>query len=114
MKSSKKLKIDELKKLMQFRPTLADTAGFFDCSEDTISRFIKSEQGVTFSDFREKHFGLTRIKLRQKALQLALAGEKTLLVFLLKNFCGMRDNPDLTLEQEDHELVFIDKNGKEH
>lgn len=113
MKSSKKIKIDDLKKLMHFRPTLSDAAGFFNCSEDTVTRLIKAEEGLSFSEFREKYFGSTRIRLRQKALQMALSGDRHLLTFLLKNYCGLKDNPDFVLEQEQCELVFVDEAGTE-
>jgi hypothetical protein len=95
---------------MHFRPTLSDCAGFFNCSEDSISRLIKKKENLSFWDFREKYFGATRIRLRQKALQLAFSGDRALLIFLLKNFCGMRDNPEFDFEPQQATLEFIDQN----
>lgn len=107
--STIKIDLKNLKSLMKFRPTLAECAGFFDCSEDTISRFIEKQEGLTFFSFREKHFGSTRMKLRQKALQMAMSGDRTMMIFLLKNFCGMKDNPDFDLEVEKVGLEFLDE-----
>lgn len=108
MRPKKEINKLELIKLMKFWPTLADCAGFLSCSEDTITRFIKKEEGLSFWDFRDKYFGSTRIKLRQKALQMAMSGDRALMIFLLKNYCGMKDNPDVYLEQQEVELEFVD------
>lgn len=89
---------------------MSECAGFFKCSEDTISRIIQKEEGSTFWDFREKYFGATRIQLRQKALRMALSGDRALMIFLLKNFCGMRDNPEFDLEPQECTLEFVDEN----
>ncbi|MBX2995422.1 MAG: hypothetical protein KF681_11385 [Bdellovibrionaceae bacterium] len=93
---------------MKFRPTLCDCAGFFKCSEDTISRIIQKEESLTFWDFRERYFGSSRMQLRQKAFQMAMSGDRTMMIFMLKNFCGMKDNPDFDLEPQQCEVEFID------
>lgn len=72
----------------------------FDCSEDTISRKIEKETGLNFFDFRDRYLGDTRIKLQQKAIQMALAGDRVMLIFSLKNMAGWKDNPDVFMEQE--------------
>lgn len=105
----KKIDHEKLKKLMQFKPTLKDCAGFFDCSEDTISRHIEKIEGLSFYEFRDRYLGLTRIKLQQKAIQMALAGDRTMLIFSLKNLSGWKDSPEIMLEQEPCELVFVDE-----
>lgn len=93
---------------MQFKPTLRDCAGIFDCSEDTISRYIQKYEGLSFFDFREKYLGQTRLKLQTKAIQMALGGDKVMLIFSLKNLCAWKDNPDFTLETDDSIIEFVD------
>ena len=45
-----------------------------------------------------------RLSLVQKAYKLALEkGDKTLLIFLLKNKCGFSDNPAMNFTSEDEE-----------
>lgn len=107
MKQVSCLTLDQLKKLMHFRPTLVDTAAHFNCSEDTISRFIKKSEGLSFFEFREMHFGSTRMRLRAKALQMALSGDRHIMIFLLKNYCGLKDQPEVYLEQNNVELEFV-------
>jgi len=109
----KRISVAQLKKMMPLNPTLKDCAGFLDCSEDTITRAIKKETGQTFYDFRDKYLGITRQKLRQKAFQMAMAGDRTVMIFLLKNYCGMKDNPEIYLEQQEVELEFIDEDDPE-
>jgi AraC-like DNA-binding protein len=104
----KKIDHEKIKKLMAFKPTLRDCAGFFNCSEDTVSRHVEKIEGMSFFDFREKYLGNTRIKLQQKAIQMALTGDRVMLIFALKNLCAWKDNPDFALEQEECTLEFVD------
>lgn len=110
----KKISIEQLKKLMRFKPTLRDTAGFFSCSEDTISRRIKEIAGVSFFEFRDRYVGHTKIKLQEKAIGMAIGGDKTMLMFCLKNLSGWKDNPAIIQEQEECNLHIVDGNGNEY
>ena len=78
------------------------------CSEDTITRAIEKETGLGFWEFRDKYFASTRQKLRQKAFQMAMNGDRAIMIFLLKNYCGLKDNPEAYLEQQNIELEFVD------
>ena len=109
----KKIPIESLKKLMKFKPSLRDTAGFFGCSEDTIARRIKDAEGISFFEFRGRHVASTKLKLQHKAIQMAMKGDKTMLIFTLKNLSGWEDNPKIIQEQEPCDVAFIDENGNE-
>ena len=90
------LKIDatQLTALMRLKPSLADTAAFFSCSEDTIERFIRRVHKVGFADFREQNMVHTRFSLIRKALEKAQAGDNVMLIFTLKNLCGWQERPE--------------------
>lgn len=60
-------------------------------SESTLVRAIKEAHGLNFDDFRDKKTDLTRLKLVQKAVKMALGGNATLLIFSLKNMCAWGD-----------------------
>lgn len=81
-----------LNKYLQFKPSLSDTADLMDCSEDTLQNKIKEKYNVTFSVYRDKKMSKVRLTLTQKAIQMANAGDRTLLIFCLKNYCNWTDN----------------------
>lgn len=89
---SKVAKIDpaEFEKLCALQCTLAECAGWFDCSEDTIEKFCKKQYGTTFTDIFHQKRGKGLISLRRKQFQLA---EKSaaMAIFLGKNYLGQRD-----------------------
>src|SRR5687768_11361422 len=85
----------KLKEFMRLKPTLADTAAFFECSERTIERFIKDKFEITFVEFRERNMVHTRMSIVRTAISKAQRGDNTMLIFCLKNLCGWRDKqPD--------------------
>lgn len=82
---------------MRMKPTLADTAAFFNCSEDTIERHIRRIFKLNFSKFRDQNLVHTRFSLVRTAITKAEKGDNTMLIFCLKNLCGWKDKP---LEEE--------------
>lgn len=88
-----KIEIDEakLKALMRLKPTLKDTAAFFECSEDTIERKCQKLAGVSFAEFRDQNMVHTRFSLVRKAITKAESGDNVMLIFCLKNLCDWRD-----------------------
>ena len=78
--------------LMRMKPSLADTAAFFQVSEDTIERATEREFGLTFVKFRERHMVHCRHELIRKAYSMALEGDKSMLALCLKHMCGWNDS----------------------
>jgi AraC-like DNA-binding protein len=60
--------------LLQCNASRRDCAKYFKCSEDTVERRIKEKTGQTFSDYAEPYRDGNRLRLHQKALQLANSG----------------------------------------
>lgn len=84
---------DKLLQLMKFRPTREDCGAFFKVSPQTIDAHIERETGLSFKEFREQGMVHVRLSLIQKAIDMAQKGDRTMLIFSLKNLCGWNDNP---------------------
>lgn len=81
--------------LLPYGPTLSEMCNHFDVHENTIKNFCKREYNTTYTELMELKMGSVRIRLRQKAITMALNnGDRTMLIFCLKNLCGWSDNPD--------------------
>lgn len=82
---------ENLVNLMRFRPTLKVTADWFGTSEDTIERRVRKWEKITFGEFKEKYSQHIRFKLMDRAIEMAMSGNATIMIFALKNFCGWTD-----------------------
>lgn len=82
---------EQLKQLMRLKPTLKDTAAFFDVHPDTVANTIRREWNLTFSEFQDQNFVHTRMMLVRTAIEKAEKGDNVMLIFCLKNVCGWRD-----------------------
>lgn len=102
--SKKDVDYGDLKKIMQFKPSLLQVAGWFEVSTETIKRRIKdfeNDRNMNFVQFRDKYMARTQIGLQQTAIKKALTGDNCMLIFCLKNLCGWADNPQVTISFED-------------
>jgi len=97
-------KVHQLKELMRLKPTLDDCAAFFECSKRTVERFVQDTYGITYGEFRQQRMVHTRFNLVRKAIDKALKGDNTMLIFCLKNMCGWKNEPG---ENEDVEKVLV-------
>ena len=90
----KEINPDEFAKLCGLQCTLAEIAGFFDCSEDTIENWCKREFNETFSETFKKYSAGGKLTLRRNMLRLS---EKSavMAIFLAKNWLGMTDNVEV-------------------
>lgn len=88
-----KIEIDKgkLEGMVMFGATCLECAEILGCSDDTIRNFVHSEYGLTFSVFSHQKKGQIRYKLRRKQIELALAGNVTLLIWCGKNILGQSE-----------------------
>lgn len=71
---------------------LKDVAEIMKVSEDTIERRIREKDNCTFAEYRSKKMTRTRFNLVFKAIQMARAGDRVMLIFCLKNICRWQDS----------------------
>lgn len=78
-------------KLCTLQCTLAEIAGFFSCSEDTIERAVKRDKHMSFADyFSQKRVG-GKIALRRSQFQLA-ERSAAMAIWLGKQYLDQRDD----------------------
>lgn len=101
--------------LLQFKVPLYFVADYMNISRDTIIRRIKEDYDMTFAEYHELRLMRTATKLQQKAIEMALAGNATMMIFSLKNLAGWADKVEndvkiastglnITISKEESEL----------
>ena len=86
-----KLNYDKLDAMLQFKVSLAFCADYLGVSRDTILRRIKDDHGMSFTDYHALKMERTATKLQQKAIEMALGGNNTMMIFCLKNLAKWSD-----------------------
>ena len=104
---------DKLDALLQFKVPLRFCADYLGVSRDAIIRRLKEDHGMTYGEYHELKMQRTATKLQQKAIEMALNGNTTMMIFALKNMAGWSDkietelknaNITLKIDQEDEDL----------
>lgn len=112
----KEIDTENFKKLCGLQCTLTEIAGFFDCSEDTIERWCKREQSMSFAECFTKYSAQGKISLRRVQFKLA---EKSaaMAIFLGKQYLGQTDRTeaevsvmDDTASKEIEEMIYAASN----
>jgi hypothetical protein len=93
--------------LLQFKVTLKFCAEYLECSVDAIQRRIKEEKGKTFEEYHASKLGRTAVKLQQKAIEMALTGDRTMMIFCLKNLAGWADKVDHGVDDKAGECLKL-------
>ena len=89
-------------KLCHMQAPLSEIASWFDCSEDTIERRVKEEHGMKFADYYAQKRGKGKVALRRKQFDVAMSGDKTMLIWRGKQYLGQQDQVHI---EEEIELV---------
>lgn len=108
-----KIEIDweEFDKLCFMQCTLAEIAGWFDVSEDTIERRVKEEKGLTFAEYNKIRSSKGKMSIRRKQFEVAMTGNVGMLIWLGKQYLGQKDKKDIELP--DDWKIKITFDGKE-
>lgn len=85
--------LEQFKKLCGLQCTLAEIAGFFDCSEDTIKNFCKRELKTTFAEAFKVYSMAGKISLRRSQFELAKKNA-AMAIWLGRNILGQKEQPD--------------------
>lgn len=112
MSAKIELNYDKLDALLQFKVPLRFVAEYLEVSVDTVQRRIKEDKGMTFEDYAALKLQRTAVKLQQKAIEMALGGNTTMMIFSLKNLANWADKLETTIDQKTIQ-INIDKTDSE-
>ena len=82
---------EEFGKLCAIQCTLAEISAYYDVSPDTIERAVKRTHKVKFADYFKQKRKKGHVSLRRVMFQMALAGDKTMLIWLSKQHLKFSD-----------------------
>jgi len=82
---------DEFDKLCQLQCTEEEIADWFGCTIETLNEKIKDKYKITFLEIFQQKRGKGKIALRRKQMQVALEGDKTLLIWLGKQYLKQKE-----------------------
>lgn len=87
--------------LCQYKATTLEfAADYLGISMSTISSRLKEDHSTTFEKYHELKMGRISNKLQEKAIQMALQGDRTLLIFCLKNYSKWQDKVDIDITHQ--------------
>jgi hypothetical protein len=89
----KEIDFVQFEKLCGLQCTEPEICSFFGINTDTLCTRCKEQYGKTFKDVYAEKSQSGRIAIRRAQMQAALAGDKTMLVWLGKNMLGQKDAP---------------------
>lgn len=106
---------DKLDGLLAYKSSLLVCSDILDVHENTIKNHIKARYGLTFTEYAEKRLSRTKVKLVQKAIEMANSGNVAMMIFCLKNINKWADRTESTIDvtkKSVEELVIEAKKKK--
>jgi hypothetical protein len=90
----KEISLTELDKLCVLQCLEVEIAGFFDMTVDTLETRVKEMTGMGFSEYFAQKRGTGKIALRRRQMQAALKGDRTMLVWLGKQYLDQAEKQE--------------------
>lgn len=81
-------------KLLGIQCTLREIASFYDRSEQWVRDRVRDAKGMSFQEYAAMRKPKGLVSLRRKQFELALAGDRTMLIWLGKQYLGQADKMD--------------------
>lgn len=89
---------EKLDGLLAYKSSLVVCADILECHENTIKNHIKKRYDLTFTQYAEKKLSRTKVKLVQKAIEMATSGNTAMMIFCLKNINKWSDRQDIEVD----------------
>lgn len=85
--------VDSLLGIQCTKVEICDVIGI---SDDTLSRRCKSEHNMTYAEYSEQKGSSGRISLRRKQYELAMSGDRVMLIWLGKQYLKQSEKMEQT------------------
>lgn len=95
-----KIDANELNELMKFFPSIEETADWFKVSESSLQRFVKANFGMSFDCLRNKGLNKTRTAIRRAQINLALSGDRVMLIWTGKQYLGQSEKTESVVKAD--------------
>ena len=76
---------------VQFKVTKKFVADYMGVSEDTIENRLREKHDMTYTEYNKIKLQRTGLRLQQKAIEMAMSGNATMMIFALKNVANWQD-----------------------
>lgn len=96
---------EQLDKYLQFKITLKMAGELMGCHPNTIMNHIRDKFDMTFAQYSDLKMSNVKVKLVQKALEMARNGNTTMMIFCLKNVCGWSDKNNVEVESKGNLII---------
>ena len=95
-------------KLCYIQCPLTEIAAWFECSVDNIENKVKEAHGVSFSVYSAQKRGPGKTALRRRQYEAAMAGDRTMMIWLGKQWLDQKEKQDITTGNEKFDFRHID------
>lgn len=86
---------EKIKNAAYVQCTIQEIACIFDVDSETLDAACRREFGETFSTFHKKHSEGGKSSLRREMYKKAMAGSVPMMIWLSKQYMGMKENWNL-------------------
>lgn len=87
---------EQVDKLCTFHCTGEEIASVLKISYNTLARAVKDEFDMTFEDYFIQKSAFGKMSLRRRQFSAAMEGDRSMMIWLGKNWLGQRDSVDVT------------------
>ena len=91
----------------QYKHHEIDIANLLEVSMDTVERRIREKYECSFAEYRNKRLSKTKHNLFAKQVEIAMAGNVTMLIWLGKQYLDQLDQQSITQEVTEKRIVEI-------
>ena len=90
----------ELERMLQVHNNGEDCAYMLGMSYSILARKVQDHYGITFEELIKRNQQVGKTTLRKAMMNAVIKGSVPMMIWLSKNWLGMKDNPEEIFEQK--------------